>query len=237
MRQAGTFNTIGYDTVQFGGDFPVWSRINKVYQGGGMIDVAGMGLKPGDVIHAGTMVKFNGAGKAVEVITSDGVTGIKEVDKITITKGATASGNVGITLNGAAVVNIAVTTEEDTPSEVAAKIAAGTYTGWTAKQEGDSVIFTKSTAEKCLLPQVTFNDTGIEGTMEVVTEGAAASGQLTDVNGLIAYDVCIPDGCILATCAVCYDGRIYADRVYGGGIPTSVEKQLPAVEFVREDYE
>lgn len=36
-----------------------------------MIDVAGMGLKPGDIIHAGTMVKFNGR-QTGRSITADG---------------------------------------------------------------------------------------------------------------------------------------------------------------------
>lgn len=72
MRQLGTFNTIGQFRSEFGGNFPVWSRVRELYQGGGMIDVAGMGLNPGDIIHAGTMVKFNGPGKQVEVITAGG---------------------------------------------------------------------------------------------------------------------------------------------------------------------
>ena len=75
----------------------------------------------------------------------------------------------------------------------------------------------------------------MKATAEVVTAGAAANGSLDDVNGLIFEDVCIPEGCILATCAVVRAGRIYADRVNGGGIPKAVEKQLPMIEFVRED--
>ncbi len=92
MRQLETFNTISQSQSGFGGNFPVWSRVRELYQGGGMIDVAGMGLKPGDIIHAGTMVKFNGAGKQVEVITADGVTGVKAVVTLTITKKASGNG-------------------------------------------------------------------------------------------------------------------------------------------------
>lgn len=76
---------------------------------------------------------------------------------------------------------------------------------------------------------VKFNGPGQE--VEIIT----ANGSLDDVNGLIFEDVCIPEGCILATCAVVRAGRIYADRVNGGGIPKAVEKQLPMIEFVRED--
>ena len=96
-RQLGTFNTMMQTGASFGGDFPVWSRVDKVYQGGGYLDLTK--FKPGDVIHAGTMVKFNGAGKQVQVITAEGVAGIKEVDKLTVTGGCTSDGNVSIDLN------------------------------------------------------------------------------------------------------------------------------------------
>lgn len=233
-RQLGTFNTMMQQSAQFGGDFPVWSRVDKVYQGGGYLDLAK--FKPGDVIHAGTMVKFNGAGKQVEVITAEGVEGIKEVDKITFTSGCTSDGDVGIVLGGTNT-NIAVTTADNTPEAVAAKVAAGSFSGWTASQDGATVTFTKSAAGVVAEPKVTPNATGVQATAEVVKAGASAEGSLTDVNGLVWNDVCIPDGMTLATCAVVYAGRIYADRVFGGGIPASVEKQLPMIEFVRESAE
>ena len=222
--QEGTFNTIGQRQAQFGGNFPVWARVRELYKGGGKIDASQ--FAPGTVIGAGTMVKFNGSGQEVEIITANGVEGVKEVDKVTVTSGCTTNGNVGIKLNNASVVNIAVT---------AAKIAAGSFSGWTAKQDGASVIFTKSASGPCAAPVVEVNSTGVKATAEVVTAGAAANGSLDDVNGLIFEDVCIPEGCILATCAVVRAGRIYADRVNGGGIPKAVEKQLPMIEFVRED--
>lgn len=238
--QEGTFNTIGQRQAQFGGNFPVWDRVRELYKGGGKIDASQ--FAPGTVIGAGTMVKFNGSGQKVEIITANGVEGVKEVDKVTVTSGCTTNGNVGIKLNNASVVNIVVTTAENTPESVAAKIAAGSFSGWTAKQDGASVIFTKSASGPCAAPVVEVNSTGVKvnstgvkATAEVVTAGAAANGSLDDVNGLIFEDVCIPEGCILATCAVVRAGRIYADRVNGGGIPKAVEKQLPMIEFVRED--
>ena len=234
MKQFGTFNTMMQNGVSFGGDFPVWSRVDKVYQGGGYLDLTK--FKEGDVIHAGTMVKFNGAGKQVDVITAEGVAGIKEVDMLTITGGCTSDGNVTVTLGGTAV-QVAVTDEDSTAEAVATKVAAGTFTGWTAKAEGNVVTFTKNAAGAVAAPVFNPGSTGVTGTIEVEKAGAAASGNLTDVNGLIWNDVCIPTGCTLATCAVVYAGRIYADRVQGGGIPASVEKQLPMVEFVRESAE
>lgn len=127
--QFGTFNTISQASASFGGDFPVWSRRNKCYQGGGWIDTSD--LNPGDVIHAGTPVIFQGPGQKVIIV----------------------------------------------------KITDAT--------------------------------------------------NLPKVNGLIFDDVCVPSGVVEATCAVCYDGRIYANRANGGdGLPKSLMAQLPAVEFV-----
>ena len=117
--QEGTFNTIGQRQAQFGGNFPVWDRVRELYKGGGKIDASQ--FAPGTVIGAGTMVKFNGSGQEVEIITANGVEGVKEVDKVTVTSGCTTNGNVGIKLNNASVVNIAVTTAENTPESVAAK--------------------------------------------------------------------------------------------------------------------
>lgn len=136
MRQLGTFNTIGQFRSEFGGNFPVWSRVRELYQGGGMIDVAGMGLNPGDIIHAGTMVKFNGPGKQVEVITAEGVTGVKAVVTLTITNKATANGDLSFVL-GSKSYSIAVTSaSETTPELVATKIEGGkaTFTEWDVKE-------------------------------------------------------------------------------------------------------
>lgn len=129
--QNGTFNTISQAKFSIGGDYPVWARMNKCYQGGGWIDTTD--LEPGTVIHAGTPVIFQGAGQKVIVV------------KITDAE------------------------------------------------------------------------------------------NLAKVNGLVFNDVCIPTGVVEATCAVCYDGRIYANRANGGdGLPKSLMAQLPAVEFVYE---
>lgn len=234
MRQLVTFNTISQSQSGFGGNFPVWSRVRELYQGGGMIDVAGMGLKPGDIIHAGTMVKFNGAGKQVEVITADGVTGVKAVVTLTITKKASGSGNLSIVLGGKSY-SVAVTSES-TPEQVASNIegAKSSFAEWDVKRSGATVTFTQKTAAQLCAYMFIPGNTGVTGDIEETVKGAPAGGKLTDVNGLVFEDVCIPEGCILATCAVVRAGRIYADRVFGGGIPKSVEAQLPMIEFVRE---
>lgn len=233
-RQSGTFNTIAQNGMQIGGDFPVWSRIDKVYQGGGYLDLTK--FKPGDVIHAGTMVKFNGPGKQVEVITADGVAGVKEVVTLTVKKGCSTNGNLILILNGKSA-EIALTTTENTPQLVAAKIEAAksTFTEWNASISGATVTFTQKNAKGTVGNAVYANNTGADTEMIITAKGITASGSLANVNGLVWNDVCIPEGATLATCAVVYAGRIYADRVFGGGIPASVEKQLPMIEFVHED--
>lgn len=239
MRQLGTSNTISQSQSGFGGNFPVWSRVRELYQGGGMIDVAGMGLKPGDIIHAGTMVKFNGAGKQVEVITADGVTGVKAVVTLTITKKASGNGDLSIVLGGKSYSVAVTSASESTPELVATKIegAKSSFAEWDVKRSGATVTFTQKTAAQLYAYMFIPGNTGVTGDIEGTVKGAPAGGKLTDVNGLVFEDVCIPEGCILATCAVVRAGRIYADRVFGGGIPKSVEAQLPMIEFVRESDE
>ena len=131
-NQIGTFNTIAKgDVFSIGGDYPVWARVREIYQGGGNIPLEG--LNPGDVIHAGTPVIFNGPGQDVTIV------------KIT------------------------------------------------------------------------------------------DSENLAKVNGLVFNDVCIPQDCISASCAVVRNGRIYASRANGGeGLPKSLIPQLPGIEFVYE---
>lgn len=229
----GTFNTITQSSQSIGGNRVVWSRVRELYQGGGYIDVSK--YAPNTVIPAGSMVKFQGAGKEVLVITADGQAGVAEVAQLTVTEGATASGNLTVTLDGTAVT-IAVLDTDDTAAKVAAKIAAGSYTGWTAKAEGDVVTFTASDKEAKEAPVFAAAATGVEAVFKVLVKGIDPDGSsLEDVNGLIFEDVYMPEGTIHATCAVVRNGRIYADRVLGGGLPSSIESQLPAIEFVRED--
>lgn len=229
----GTFNTIVQGSQRIGESKVIWSRVRELYQGGGTIDPNK--FPPNTIIPAGTMVKFQGAGKEVLVITADGQAGIAEVAQLTVTKGATAAGNLTVTLDGTDVT-IAVAATDDTAAEVAAKIAAGSYTGWTAKAEGDVVTFTASDNEAKEAHAFAAAATGVEAEFEVLVKGIDPDGSsLEDVNGLIFEDVYMPEGTIHATCAVVRAGRIYADRVAGGGLPAEIEDQLPMIEFVRED--
>ena len=167
MRQSGTFNTIGKCQSEFGGHFPVWSRVRELYQGGGMIDCTK--YPAGTVIGAGTPVQFMGAGRQVVILVAPAYDPTK------------------------------------------------TYkVGDMVEQEGK--IYKNKT--------------------EIASPEAFTAGKWTDitgtVNGLIFEDVCIPDGCTLATCAVVRNGRIYAGRVVGAKILPAMEPSLPMIEFVRE---
>lgn len=68
-----------------------------------------------------------------------------------------------------------------------------------------------------------------------VTGSAATKANMAKVNGLIENDVCIPTGVAEASCAVVYDGKVYANRANGGnGLPASLKAQLSAIEFIYE---
>lgn len=170
MRQLRTFNTISQHQAGVGGNFPVWSRVRELYQGGGTIDYAK--YPAGTVIGAGTPVQFMGPGQQVVILAG--------------------------------------------PAYEATKTYA---VGDIVEQSG----------------KIYKNKTAIE------TPEAFTASKWTDitgtVNGLIFEDVCIPEGCTLATCAVVRNGRIYADRVVGATILPAMESNLPMIEFVRESNE
>ena len=73
----GTFNTVAKSGITFGGDFPIWARVEDVFVGGGTVTGSA-----GDVIKAGTMVIFNGAGKAVTIVKATDTTNLSKVNGI-----------------------------------------------------------------------------------------------------------------------------------------------------------
>lgn len=120
-------------------------------------------------------------------VTADdiAVVGVAEVLELTVTAGATADGNVSISLRGATAVDIAVTTDADTAAEVAALIAAGSYTGWTASATDAVVTFTAAAAG-AKTGANTFDgaDTGVEAAITVETLGVTAA------DGSVTFDLC-----------------------------------------------
>lgn len=119
-------------------------------------------------------------------VAVDAVSAVAEIIKLTITDGAIADGDVSITLRDGTPVTIAVVETDDTPAEVAAKIAAGTFDGWKATATDDVVTFTANDAGvKTGTNSIDVNDTGVIGVFEVTTAGVDAEdaipGEITFV--------------------------------------------------------
>lgn len=95
--KSGTFNTIAQGEVfSIGGDFPVWTRKNKLFQGGGNIPLEG--LEAGTVIHAGTPVVFNGPGKDVTIVKITDKTNLAKVNGLTSDDVAIPAGCISATV-------------------------------------------------------------------------------------------------------------------------------------------
>jgi hypothetical protein len=117
-----------------------------------------------------------------------GDAGTAEVAQLQISSQAAANGDVSIILNGA-TVNIAVLTT-DTTAGIAIKIAAGTYTGWTAVALGDTVTFTAAAVGVKSDSLFDPGSTGVLGNMITLEQGAAgATLYQLDATGLDATAV------------------------------------------------
>ena len=100
--------------------------------------------------------------------------GNHEIQTLTITAEPTAAGDLTITLDDKAVTIAVVNT--DTIPQVCAKIAAGTYVGWTATVSGnDSVVF-DADAVGAHTGDFTFGaaETGVTGTFKKTLAGVNA---------------------------------------------------------------
>ena len=115
----------------------------------------------------------------------DAVVGVAEIIELTVTDGAVADGDVEIVLRGSDPVTVAVLADE-TPTEVATKIALETYTGWVASSDGAVVTFTAEGDEaKEGVNSITGGDTEVDGTFDITTPGVDAEdaipGEITFV--------------------------------------------------------
>lgn len=86
----------------------------------------------------------------------------QEVDTLTISSGASVSGNISITLNGVAT-NVAILGTDTSPSDVAAKIRATSFAGWTVSGEGDEAVFTANVGGAVSAPIFGAGSTGADG--------------------------------------------------------------------------
>lgn len=97
--------------------------------------------------------------------------GAAEVVKLTIASGATGAGNVTITLDDVDV-EIALAADDDEAAEVATKIQAGTFTGWTATKADGVVTFTAAATGQKGAVAFDAGDTGVVATIAKTTIGA-----------------------------------------------------------------
>lgn len=113
--------------------------------------------------------------------------GSYETLSLRVTAPATAAGNVTVTLGGAAVT-VAVLLN-DTISQVADKIRAGTFAGWTASgvPSSDTITFTATTIGTKTASSFAGAATGVTGQLTTLTQGAAVGtstviGSMKDVS-------------------------------------------------------
>lgn len=104
----GTFNTIHFGkSGEFGGNVPVWARIYRRLVSGGYFDLkktnplTGQTFKAGDLIPAGTMLKYSAPGGELTIVPNDaeavtGVNGLLDNDVLIPDNAVVATGAVVI---------------------------------------------------------------------------------------------------------------------------------------------
>lgn len=125
--------------------------------------------------------------------TDVGANAVAEVIKLTVTKVATTSEDVSVSIRGATAVDVAVLDTDDLAG-IAAKIAAKTFNGWNVTSAGAVVTFTATVAGvKTGTNTFDGGTTGVEAEIVVDTVGSAATdGSVTFVfkgsgDGAAAY--------------------------------------------------
>ena len=100
-------------------------------------------------------------------VAIDAVVGVAEVIELTVTDGATVDGDISIVLRDATPVVVSILST-DVIADIATKIGAGIYPGWTASATDAVVTFTAEDKEaKEGVNSITGGDTGVDGTFEI----------------------------------------------------------------------
>jgi hypothetical protein len=127
------------------------------------------------------------------------------VTTLTITSASSANGNATVTLPGLAPVTVALLSTDTTTAGVATKVAAASYTGWTALASGSTVAFTK-TAPGFASGTATYagGTTTSAGTFAVTTSGRSAFERYTldpstDNSFIIGMDGKVPANSLRTT--------------------------------------
>lgn len=100
---------------------------------------------------------------------------VKEIDTLAVTAGATADGNLTITLDNVAVT-VPVLATDNTATLVATKIRAATYAGWTTGGTGTSVTFTCNTTGAKVTATFGAASTGVTATVTKTQPGYNGKG-------------------------------------------------------------
>ncbi|MDD3347327.1 hypothetical protein [Oscillibacter sp.] len=98
-----------------------------------------------------------------------------EVDTIAVTAGASAAGNLTITLDGIAFT-VAVLSTDNTAALIAAKIRAATFSGWTVSGSGTSAIFTCNKTGTKVTATFDGASTGVTATVTKTMPGYIGKG-------------------------------------------------------------
>lgn len=100
---------------------------------------------------------------------------VKEVENLVVNAGATADGNLTITLDGN-TFTVGVLATDNTATLVATKIRNASFAGWTTGGSGTTVTFTAITAGLKTAPTFAVASTGVTGTMTVKMAGYVGKG-------------------------------------------------------------
>jgi hypothetical protein len=122
---------------------------------------------------------------AVYEIPADGVNvaAVQEVVTLIVTAGASASANATVTLPSLAGVPIALLNTDTLTTQVATKIRAGTFTGWTTGGSASTVTFTRNAAGAVTgTPVYAPDTTGTAASITISTLGADA------IDGYVDFD-------------------------------------------------
>ena len=119
------------------------TKANSYVEAINIVNMANLVIPAGSRIDAITLHNPAGSTGTLRIGGySAGVAGVPEVQTLTVTGEPTADADLTITLDGAAGVVVGIL-DTDTLAEVAAKVAAGIYPGWTVVVvDGVDVIFT-----------------------------------------------------------------------------------------------
>jgi len=115
-------------------------------------------------------------------IPSNDYDGVAEIASLEVTAAASASADANVTLDGAGVAVTLV--NADTPTEVATKIRAATFTGWTTGGTGTTVTFTADVIGVKADAIYSAGTTGATGVMTTPTQGANV-GQVLPANSAL----------------------------------------------------